>query len=94
MRCWPPNRTRWGCWASTRLAGANGSGKPAPDTGKRSWADRFDTGQVDITGTQGLLAQVNGRTAKVVTEWLDQRGEAWRARITRYAGGPCQGASC
>ncbi|ALL56237.1 transposase IS204/IS1001/IS1096/IS1165 family protein [Mycobacterium haemophilum DSM 44634] len=32
-------------------------------TGKRVWVDRFDTGLVDITGTNGLLAQVNGRSA-------------------------------
>ncbi|KHJ73362.1 transposase, partial [Rhodococcus sp. Chr-9] len=34
-----------------------------PDTGVRSWVDRWDTGLVDLTGDQGLLAQVNGRTS-------------------------------
>lgn len=34
-----------------------------PDTGVRSWVDRFDTGLVDTTGRQGLLAQVIGRDA-------------------------------
>jgi len=60
-------------------------GKPkwatCPDTGERSWVDRFDTGLVDITGDQGLLTQVNGRTTKVVTAWLAARDEGWRAGI-------------
>ena len=37
-----------------------------PDTGRRAWVDRWDTGLVDITGNQGLLAQVNGRTSAAV----------------------------
>ena len=49
-----------------------------PDTGKRVWVDRFDTGLVDITGTGGLLVQVNGRSAKPVTDWLGERSPAWR----------------
>ena len=61
-------------------------GKPrwetCPDTGQRAWVDRFDTGLVDITGAQGLLTQVNGRTAKVVAAWLGAREEDWRAGIT------------
>ena len=56
-----------------------------PDTGQRSWVDRWDTGLVDITGDQGLLVQVNGRTSAVVTEWLAEREPAWRARITHVA---------
>jgi transposase len=56
-----------------------------PNTGKRIWIDRFDTGLVDITGTGGLLVQVNGRTAKAVTDWLDKRGPQWRAQITHVA---------
>src|SRR5271156_6878217 len=42
-------------------------------TGVRRWVDRWDTGLVDITGTGGLLVQVNGRAAKPVTDWLDKR---------------------
>ena len=45
----------------TRRARPNGTD---PDTGKRSWVDRWDTGLVDITGDQGLLVQVNGRTPR------------------------------
>ena len=44
-----------------------------PGTGKRSWVDRFDTGLVDITADQGLLAQVNGRDTKTVTDWVAKR---------------------
>jgi transposase len=52
-----------------------------PETGARSWVDRWDTGLVDITGTGGLLVQVNGRSAKPVTDWLGLREEHWRAGI-------------
>jgi transposase len=37
-------------------------------TGARRWVDRWDTGLVDITGSGGLLVQVNGRAAKPVTD--------------------------
>ena len=33
--------------------------------------DRWDTGLVDITGDQGLLAQVNGRHSGAVIDWLN-----------------------
>jgi transposase len=57
----------------------------SPDTGKRVWIDRFDTGLVDIAGAGGLLAQVNGRSAKPVIDWLGERDQAWRASITHVA---------
>lgn len=56
-----------------------------PDTGKRIWIDRFDTGLVDITGTGGLLVQLNGRSAKPVSDWLAEHDPAWRAAITHVA---------
>jgi transposase len=56
-----------------------------PDTGRRAWVDRWDTGLVDITGNQGLLAQVNGRTSAAVTEWLAERDPDWRTQITHVA---------
>lgn len=56
-----------------------------PDTGKRVWIDRFDTGLVDITGAAGLLVQVNGRSAKPVIDWLGERDQAWREQITHVA---------
>lgn len=56
-----------------------------PDTGKRVWVDRFDTGLVDITGAGGLLVQVNGRSAKPVSDWLAERDPAWRKSITHVA---------
>ena len=37
-------------------------------TGQRNWVDRWDTGLVDITGDQGLLAQVNGRNSQTVID--------------------------
>jgi transposase len=56
-----------------------------PDTGQRSWVDRWDTGLVDIAGGQGLSAQVNGRTSAAVTGWLDARDPAWKQAITHVA---------
>ena len=56
-----------------------------PETGERRWVDRWDTGLVDLTGDQGLLAQVNGRTSAVVIDWFDARDETWKAQITHVA---------
>jgi transposase len=49
----------------------------------RTTADRWHVGFVDLTGGQGLLGQVEGRTAAVVIDWLAQRDPAWREQI-RY----------
>jgi transposase len=46
-------------------------------------ADRWHVGFVDIDGGQGLLGQVEGRTAQTVTDWLGQRPQAWRDQV-RY----------
>src|ERR1700712_1736082 len=54
-------------------------------TGVKVWVDRFDTGLVDIAGTGGLFAQINGRTSKTVIEWIQAQDEAWRAGITHVA---------
>jgi len=56
-----------------------------PVLGRRVWVDRWDTGLVDITGDQGLLAQVNGRNSQTVIDWLDERESSWRAQITHVA---------
>ena len=56
-----------------------------PATGRRRWVDRWDTGLVDITGDQGLLAQVNGRNSQTVIDWLAQRDPGWSAQITHVA---------
>jgi len=53
--------------------------------GRRVWVDRWDTGLVDITGDQGLLAQVNGRNSTAVIDWLAQRDPGWSAQITHVA---------
>ena len=39
--------------------------------------DRFDTGLVDLSGNGGLFAQVNGRTSKVLIEWLQAQDPDW-----------------
>jgi transposase len=56
-----------------------------PDTGRRVWVDRWDTGLVDITGDQGLLAQVNGRSSGTVIDWLATQHPTWTAQITHVA---------
>jgi len=44
--------------------------------------DRWHTGFVDSAGTGGLLAQVEGRSAAVVTAWLLAQPAPWREQIT------------
>ena len=45
--------------------------------------DRWHVGMCDLSGGQGLLGQVEGRTAQVVIDWLGQRSQAWRDQV-RY----------
>ena len=54
-------------------------------TGVKVWVDRFDTGLVDLDGTGGLFAQVNGRTSDVVIAWLKEQDPEWRAAITHVS---------
>ena len=54
-------------------------------TGAKVWVDRFDTGLVDLDGTGGLFAQVNGRTSDVVIAWLKEQNPEWRAGITHVS---------
>jgi len=65
-------------------------GKPiwSQDPGTHRWVlacDRWHTGFVDAAGTGGLLAQVQGRSAAVVTAWLIAQPQAWRGGITHVA---------
>jgi transposase len=62
-------------------------GKPVwtREVGTGRWvqaADRWHTGFVDAAGTAGLLAQVEGRSAAVVSGWLLAQPAPWRAAIT------------
>jgi transposase len=53
-----------------------------PDTSRSVvLADRWHTGFVDLAGGQGLLGQVEGRTADDAAYWLHQAGPAWRAQV-------------
>ena len=47
--------------------------------------DRFDTGLVHLNGDGGLFAQVNGRTSKVLIEWLQAQHPDWLASITHIS---------
>jgi transposase len=53
------------------------------DDGRIRWqrTDPWETGFVDITGEQGLLGQVDGRTSAAVQAWLAARSPAFRAGI-------------
>lgn len=56
------------------------------DEQTNSWmtvVDRWHVGFVDLSDGQGLLGQVEGRTAQVVIDWLAQRGRAWCEQV-RY----------
>ncbi|MFI7643765.1 ISL3 family transposase [Nonomuraea sp. NPDC049400] len=48
-------------------------------------ADTWHTGLVDLGGGQGLLGQVEGRTAETVASWLDAQPAAWRDQISVVA---------
>ena len=54
-------------------------------TGVKVWVDRFDTGLVDLDGTGGLFAQVNGRNSAAVIAWLEEQDPEWRAGITHVS---------
>lgn len=65
-------------------------GKPrwSFDEVTQSWTtlvDRWHVGFCDLGGGQGLLAQVEGRTSKAVTDWLTQRPAAWREQVHAVA---------
>ena len=49
----------------------------------RTLADRWHVGFTDVGGGQGMLGQVEGRTADDVAYWLAEHTPAWRDRI-RY----------
>ena len=54
-----------------------------PETGQVGWrrSDPWETGFVDLAGGQGLLGQVSGRTSRCVIDWLEARGDAFKAAV-------------
>jgi transposase len=53
-----------------------------PETGVyEQVADRWHTGFVDLTGDQGLLGQVEGRSAGDAGSWLAARTSPWREKV-------------
>jgi transposase len=53
-----------------------------------SWtttADRWHVGFCDLSGGQGLLAQVEGRTTAAVIGWLTARTQVWREQVKAVA---------
>lgn len=53
------------------------------DDGQTRWlhTDPWETGFVDLTGGQGLLGQIDGRTSTAVRAWLSQRCQAFRDAV-------------
>jgi transposase len=53
------------------------------DDGRIRWVrtDPWETGFVDVTGDQGLLGQVDGRTSAAVQAWLAERSPEFRAGV-------------
>jgi len=47
--------------------------------------DRWHVGFVDLSEGQGLLGQVEGRTAQTVVDWLLVRSQAWRDQVCYVA---------
>ncbi|MEV5766112.1 ISL3 family transposase [Micromonospora sp. NPDC052213] len=43
--------------------------------------DRWHVGFCDLSGGQGLLGQVEGRTAATVVDWLAARPKSWREQV-------------
>lgn len=57
-----------------------------PDTGVlEQIVDRWHTGFVDLTGDQGLLGQVEGRSSSDVGSWLAARTQQWREGVAVVA---------
>lgn len=62
------------------------------DEATNTWhtlVDRWHVGFCDLSGGQGLLGQVEGRTAQVVCDWLGQRSQQWRDAVRFVAIGMC-----
>jgi hypothetical protein len=51
--------------------------------GWQTAVDRWHVGFCDLSGGQGLLGQVEGRTTTAVSDWRRQRPPAWREQV-RY----------
>jgi transposase len=64
-------------------------GKPrwVRDSETEPWrrVDPYDTGFVDLAGTQGLLGQREGRTSKTVVDWLEEQTPEFRQAILLVA---------
>jgi transposase len=64
-------------------------GKPrweyCKDTSRWVRVDPWDTGFVDLSGSQGLLGQKQGRTTAAVVGWLTERTPAFREAIEYVA---------
>ncbi len=71
----------------TRVLGIDETRRGRPrwvyDELTRRWArvDPYDTGFVDLAGSQGLLGQAQGRTSAAVITWLGQRSPEFREAI-------------
>lgn len=67
-------------WRPADPAGEDASARGEPARA-RVLADRWHVGFTDLAGGQGMLGQVEGRTADDVAYWLASQPAAWRDRI-------------
>jgi transposase len=78
----------------TRLAGVSqlGVDETAFLAANAMHATLFATGIVDLSGpTARLLDVVEGRSGKALSDWVDQRDQAWRERVLVAALDPFRG---
>ena len=81
-RCWTRRRPRSRTWASTSTGAAGPGGERDAETGQYvQLADRWHVNFCDLSGRQGMLGQVEGRTADDAAYWLLQAPPAWRDRV-------------
>lgn len=85
-RCCRPSPSRCRRSVSTRSAEASRDGSPTrlPGSGRPPWTVGTSTSST-CPAKQGLLGQVEGRTAQAVIDWLADRDQAWRDAVQYVA---------
>jgi Transposase len=93
--CCPLSPIRYGCWVSTRPAGADPGGVRTRTPVSGRWSLTGGTsGSSTSTAGRGLLGQVEGNTSTAVADWLGQRSPAWREQVRYVAIDTCSVFVC
>ena len=81
-RCWSSRPRRWRTLESMSTGVIGPGGGADEETGEYVLlADRWHTCFFELSGDQGLLGQVEGRTADDAAYWLAQASPAWRRAV-------------